>query len=110
MSDPVKQTAGTRLGPHPLDLGHPVLGTLPASRRADWSETGGAGRSNRLAVRSAGGYRGSQGDSEMNYRGRLKREANLIYEELLKTPPIVLLILSCLAVLLVGAIVVGATR
>lgn len=46
----------------------------------------------------------------MNYRGRVKREANLIYEELLKTPPIVLLILSCLAVLLVGAIVVGATR
>lgn len=46
----------------------------------------------------------------MNYRGRLNREAKLIYEELLKTPPIVLLILSCLAVLLVGAIVVGATR
>lgn len=46
----------------------------------------------------------------MSYGGRLKRESQLIYEELLKTPPIVLLILSCLAVLLVGAIVVGATR
>jgi hypothetical protein len=46
----------------------------------------------------------------MNYGERFKREAHLIYEELLKTPPIVLLILSCLAVLLVGAIVVGATR
>lgn len=46
----------------------------------------------------------------MNFRERLVRELQLIYLELLKTPPVVLLILSCLAVLLVGAIVVGATR
>src|SRR5882757_1836815 len=105
MSEPTaKQTTGPRLGPHPLDPRNSVPSTFPSSRRADWSETGGPSGSHRLAVRSAWRYRGSQGDSEMNYRGRLKREANLIYEELLKTPPIVLLILSCLAVLLVGAI------
>lgn len=46
----------------------------------------------------------------MNYGERFAKELRLIYEELLKTPPIVMLILSCLAVLLVGAIVVGATR
>jgi len=46
----------------------------------------------------------------MNFRERCAHELRLIYEELLETPPIVLLILSCLAVLLVGAIVVGATR
>lgn len=46
----------------------------------------------------------------MSFAERVARELRLIYEELLKTPPIVLLILSCLAVLLVGAIVVGATR
>jgi hypothetical protein len=46
----------------------------------------------------------------MNFGERLVKESRLIYQELLRTPPIVLLILSCLAVLLVGAIVVGATR
>ncbi len=46
----------------------------------------------------------------MNFGERFAKELHAIYEELLKTPPIVLLILSCLAVLLVGAIVVGATR
>jgi hypothetical protein len=46
----------------------------------------------------------------MNFGERFYKELRLIYEELLKTPPILLLILSCLAVLLVGAIVVGATR
>lgn len=110
MSDSGEQTTGPRLGSHPLVPLHHVLDNSVANRRADWSQTGGNGWGYRGTVRSSGGYRGSQGDSEMNYRGRLKREANLIYEELLKTPPIVLLILSCLAVLLVGAIVVGATR
>jgi hypothetical protein len=46
----------------------------------------------------------------MNFAGRVRRELRLIYAELLKTPPVILLILSCLAVLLVGAIVIGATR
>lgn len=110
MSDAREQTTRPGLGPHPLVPRNYLLDPAVATRRADWSQTGGNGWGYRGTVRSAGGYRGSQGDSEMNYRGRLKREANLIYEELLKTPPIVLLILSCLAVLLVGAIVVGATR
>lgn len=110
MSEPSAETTGPGLGPHPLVPRHYVSNASPPARRADWSQTGGNGWGYRGTVRSAGGYRGSQGDSEMNYRGRLNREAKLIYEELLKTPPIVLLILSCLAVLLVGAIVVGATR
>ncbi len=46
----------------------------------------------------------------MNFRERLARELQLIYQELLKTPPIILLIISCLAVLLVGAVFLGATR
>jgi hypothetical protein len=46
----------------------------------------------------------------MSYHNKVARELEKVYEELLKTPPIVMLILSCLAVLLVGAIVVGATR
>jgi len=46
----------------------------------------------------------------MNFGERFSEEVRKVYEELLKTPPIVLLVLSCLAVLLVGAILVGATR
>lgn len=46
----------------------------------------------------------------MNFGERLSRELQLIYQELLKTPPVVLLIISCLAVLLVGAVFLGATR
>jgi hypothetical protein len=46
----------------------------------------------------------------MSFPERVIRELRLIYEELLSTPPIVLLVLSCLAILLVGAIIVGATR
>lgn len=46
----------------------------------------------------------------MSFRERLEREVRLVYEELFKIPPVVLFILSCLAVLLVGAILVGATR
>lgn len=110
MSDPSAETTGPGLGTRPTHAGYPLSHPLAPPRRADWSPAGGNGWGYRGTVRSAGGYRGSQGDSEMNYRGRLNREAKLIYEELLKTPPIVLLILSCLAVLLVGAIVVGATR
>jgi hypothetical protein len=47
---------------------------------------------------------------QMSFRGRFAKELRLIYEELLQTPPVILLILSCLAVLLVAAIVIGATR
>jgi len=46
----------------------------------------------------------------MNYKARVLYELRCIYEELLRTPPILLLFLSCLAVLLVGAIFVGASR
>lgn len=110
MSEPSSETAGPRLGAHPLVPVHHVLDNSVANRRADWSQTGGNGWGYRGTVRSAGRYRGSQGDTEMNFGERFARELRLVYEELLKTPPIVLLILSCLAVLLVGAIVVGATR
>jgi hypothetical protein len=110
MSDSGEQTTRPRLGtpaPSPRSV---VLDPAIATRRADWSETGGNGWGYRGYSRSTRGYRRSQGDRQMSYTGRVKRESRLIYEELLKTPPIVLLILSCLAVLLVGAIVVGATR
>lgn len=46
----------------------------------------------------------------MSFGERLARELRLVYEELQRTPPLVLLILSCLAVLLVGAILIGASR
>ena len=46
----------------------------------------------------------------MRYRERFAKELRKIYEELMRTPPIVLLALSCLAILLVGAILIGASR
>lgn len=46
----------------------------------------------------------------MTFRERLSRELRTIYEELQRTPPLVLLILSCLAIVLVGAIMIGASR
>lgn len=111
MSESAGETTGTGLGAYPLDPRPAVPDALVAARSADWSETG----------RNGWGYRGDSRSSriysrrtsvvvQMNFPGRVKRELHLIYEELLKTPPVVLLILSCLAVLLVGAIVVGATR
>jgi hypothetical protein len=110
MSEPTGETTGPGLGTHPLVPGHHLPSPPTPPRRTDWSQTGGNGWGYRGSVRSARRDRRSKSDRQMNYGGRLRREAHLIYEELLKTPPIVLLILSCLAVLLVGAIVVGATR
>lgn len=46
----------------------------------------------------------------MNFSQRFMRELQMLYEELKTTPPLILLILSCLALLLVGAILVGASR
>lgn len=111
MSDSVgKQTTGPRLASHSLVPPHHVSDAPAPARRADWSQTGGNGWGYRGTVRSAGRYRRGEGNPEMNFGERFAKELHAIYEELLKTPPIVLLILSCLAVLLVGAIVVGATR
>lgn len=111
MSEPSTETTGARLGPHPAHAGYPLSHPLAPPRSVDWSAARGNGW----------GYRGDSRDSriynrrpsvvvQMSYRDRLKRESQLIYQELLKTPPVVLFILSCLAVLLVGAILVGATR
>jgi len=46
----------------------------------------------------------------MNFRQRFTWELQKLYEELKATPPLILLLLSCLALLLVGAILVGASR
>lgn len=46
----------------------------------------------------------------MNFRRRFTEELWHVYEELRTTPPLVLLLLTCLALLLVGAILVGASR
>lgn len=48
----------------------------------------------------------------MNYRERVAKELLKVYEELLKTPPIIVFLLTCMAVLLVGALILfsGASR
>lgn len=46
----------------------------------------------------------------MNFGQRFTDELARLYEELRHTPPLILLVLSCLALLLVGAILVGASR
>ena len=46
----------------------------------------------------------------MTFSERMARQLKLIYDELINTPPLVLLFLSCLALALVGAILIGATR
>lgn len=46
----------------------------------------------------------------MTFSQRFMQQLQMLYEELKATPPLILLILSCLALLLVGAILVGASR
>lgn len=46
----------------------------------------------------------------MNFGQRFAEESKRLYEELRTTPPLILLVLTCLALLLVGAILVGASR
>lgn len=111
MSDPIReQGAGEGLDSLVARPSALVFGTPPPSRRIDRSETRGNGWSHWSDRSSARRYRRSESDKQMNFRERLVRELELIYQELLKTPPIILLIISCLAVLLVGAVFLGATR
>jgi hypothetical protein len=46
----------------------------------------------------------------MSFRQRFMEELQKLYEELLRTPPLVILLLTCLAVVLVGVIMIGASR
>ena len=105
-----EQATWPGLGTHPLDVGYLLSNPIVATRRPDRSQTGGYGRGDRNARSSARRDRWSEGDQKMSFQERFAHELRLIYEELLKTPPIILLVLSCLAVLLVGAIFIGATR
>jgi hypothetical protein len=111
VSEPGEETTRARLGTYPLDPRASLPNSSASSRSVHWSETGGNGWGYRGHSRGAGWDRDRTSVVvQMNFGGRFYRESRLIYQELLRTPPIVLLILSCLAVLLVGAIVVGATR
>lgn len=110
MSDAAKQTARQGLDTDPLGFVNSLPRHLPAVRSANWSQTGGNGWGYRGTVRSAYGNRRLKGYSQMSYRRRFAIELGNVYKELLNTPPIILLLLCCLAVLLVGAILVGATR
>lgn len=89
---------------------HHLLDPAVATRRLPGSKTRDPGGSNLHSHIDSGWDHRRKGGPQMSYHNKVARELEKVYEELLKTPPIVMLILSCLAVLLVGAIVVGATR
>jgi hypothetical protein len=110
MSEPAREQTREGLDSFVARPSAVVLDTSIATRRADWSQTGGNGWGHRGYRSSTRRSRGVKGDRQMSFPERVIRELRLIYEELLSTPPIVLLVLSCLAILLVGAIIVGATR
>lgn len=87
-----------------------VSGSAAAVRSDHWGETGDHRRSySSLDHGPRFNYHG-KGGTQMTFGQRLARESAKLYEELKATPPLVLLFLSCLALLLVGAILVGASR
>lgn len=89
---------------------YPIPGYPLAVRRVDRRKAGGDRRSDSGPGLDSGRDHRDTGGSQMSFRERLAAEVYKVYEELLKTPPIILIVLSCLAVLLVGAILIGATR
>lgn len=99
-----------RLASHGLSPLYSVSGRAAALRGRDRSETRGAWRGNSGAGYDAWRHTWSEGGAQMTFGQRLARESAKLYEELKATPPLILLLLSCLALLLVGAILVGASR
>jgi hypothetical protein len=89
---------------------YPISGYPLALRRVDRRKAGGDRRSNSGAGLDPGRDHRDTGGAQMSFRERFAHEIHKVYEELLRTPPAVLLVLTCLAVLLVGAILVGASR
>jgi hypothetical protein len=89
---------------------NPLPRPVPATGGSSGSQAGGTGRVDRSARDDTWRDRGHKGGEEMRYRERFTRELRRVYEELMRTPPVVLLVLSCLAILLVGAILIGASR
>lgn len=87
-----------------------VSGHLAPVRSEHWSETGDHRRSYSRIDYSPRKHHHGAGGTQMNFGERLRYEVQKLYEELRATPPLVLLFLSCLALLLVGTILVGATR
>lgn len=110
MDDRAQREQVARLARAGLSPLHPLSGGVAPLRRIDRGETRGAWRSYRGVSDDARRDTRSKGDAKMNFHERLNREIQTLYKELRQTPPLVIFVLSCLALLLVGAILVGASK
>lgn len=85
-----------------------VSGSGFALRSSHWSETrdhrgGNSGSDDRPSFDHH-----SQGGTQMSFRERFARELQKLYAELLDMPPLFVFVISCFALLLVGALLVAA--
>lgn len=106
----LERLAAARLASPHIGSVDPIPGHPLAVRRVDRRKAGGDRRGDSGAGLDPGRDHRGTGGAQMSFRERFASEVYKVYEELLKTPPIILIVLSCLAVLLVGAILIGATR
>lgn len=110
VDDRAQREQVARLAHHRLGALYSVSGGASALRSDHWRETRGTGGSGSHLGNNARGNPGRKGGSQMSFGERFAQEARKLYEELRTTPPLIMFLLTCLALLLVGAILVGASK